>query len=348
MNIPKHFISRPDFAAPNLITTLKTKGQKLMAKSFTMKNGNITVIPYDKAMYFSAHPNTVNNTNDLLSLIDTQCSKPDEAIIFGAVLKEANPNHMRRLLHDKPNAIRTICDKGRLIVVLDYDGKKPAGAPDLLDDLIGAAKTIILRFLPPQMHRGTFVVQLGASAGVFPDKFSLHIWFIVDEPIYSHELSAFCRLHGFDPSVASPSQPIYTANPIFIDMEDPVKKRIGVIHGDGIVSAKTIKEAPKILKAKQMSRHSYRSKSRHHSHSTSGARRYSPYKFLIEENPHLVRGQGYNGWVHCDCPIHNSSSHKSLHVNIQTGQWHCHGCNMGGGSVYSLSRFLNHNSRRRS
>ena len=42
------------------------------------------------------------------------------------------------------------------------------------------------------------------------------------------------------------------------------------------------------------------------------------------------------GWAKADCPFHKSKSHTSLSVNLDGGQFRCHGCNAKGGDVLAF------------
>ena len=42
------------------------------------------------------------------------------------------------------------------------------------------------------------------------------------------------------------------------------------------------------------------------------------------------------GWALADCPFHKSRGHRSLSVNIESGSFHCFGCDAKGGDVLAF------------
>src|SRR5438132_13334749 len=46
------------------------------------------------------------------------------------------------------------------------------------------------------------------------------------------------------------------------------------------------------------------------------------------------------GWSSTRCPFHGSKSGKSLSVNVQTGAFHCFGCDSRGGDLIDCLRKL--------
>ena len=51
---------------------------------------------------------------------------------------------------------------------------------------------------------------------------------------------------------------------------------------------------------------------------------------IVQEDDHLLQ---------CDCPHHQSSSHRSLHVLLDKQGWYCFGCGVGG-DVLQLVEFV--------
>jgi len=45
-----------------------------------------------------------------------------------------------------------------------------------------------------------------------------------------------------------------------------------------------------------------------------------------------------NGWAKADCVFHESKSHKSLNVNVETGAFHCFSCEASGGDLIDFVR----------
>ena len=58
----------------------------------------------------------------------------------------------------------------------------------------------------------------------------------------------------------------------------------------------------------------------------------SPRSFFEWEVGRLTRPNG-KGWAQGNCPFHQSKSSRSLAVNVETGGWHCFGCDSHGDLV---------------
>jgi hypothetical protein len=54
-----------------------------------------------------------------------------------------------------------------------------------------------------------------------------------------------------------------------------------------------------------------------------------PKSFFEQEIGHLSRPNA-KGWAMGNCPFHTSKSRRSLSVNLETGGWHCFGCDSHG------------------
>ena len=112
--------------------------------------------------------------------------------------------------------------------MIDLDGKPEPTDFDWLADPRRAAIWAAETYLPEAWRGVAFHYQFSNSAGIKPG-LRLHYWFWLDSPKTSSELRRdFCQRYGrkqFDLAVYNPSQPHYTAAPIFIRRPDPLVGR---------------------------------------------------------------------------------------------------------------------------
>ena len=63
------------------------------------------------------------------------------------------------------------------------------------------------------------------------------------------------------------------------------------------------------------------------------------HSFYERELGRLTRPS--RGWARANCPFHQSKSHTSLSINLDSGGFFCHGCGVKGGDVVAFVRLRN-------
>ena len=294
-------------------TVLTCRGQLKMSKTFTTSD----VIGYGLAKYFNA---TVKEGG--FEILQELSKHKNKCVIRGIPKTGVDCNNFERQ--------KVSVDEEPLTwVLLDYDKERPFGAPDLIEDPVGAAKSV----LPECLKDVGFYWQLGSSAGIKPNKYSIHIWIELESPLTGAQVEPALEKWGFDVSMARVVQAHYTAEPTFIGVDDPVKNRCGIVNG----SKAKIKEFIIAHRAKEKREQEKRVFDSRYSVPYDGVQ-VTIGRLLTNELHGMITTQVGNVYF-CDCPRHRSDSKKSLHVDLGKNMWYCHGCGRGGKTAYSLAYF---------
>ena len=216
---------------PETITILTTKGPlatKVISWSQILQKPQTT--PYGLARRFSCEEIGVNGIDDLSALMTRLQTETCSFVVRGAIAPGADRRNMLRRLHDKPGAPATIVPTARHWVAFDIDS---LWCPDYIDPVhdIDAVIEFTVSKLPPEFEGVTFHWTLTSSAGVKPG-IRLRLWFWFDRPLEDWQLKTWFRGYPVDHSIFAPSQPIFTATPIFKGMADPCPRRCGLWRGD--------------------------------------------------------------------------------------------------------------------
>lgn len=84
--------------------------------------------------------------------------------------------------------------------------------------------------LPPQFRTAACVWHVTGSAGIKPG-IRMHLWFMTSAPVGGAALTKWFEGTPIDPAVFRPSQPIFTADPVFDGVSDPMTERLGTLEG---------------------------------------------------------------------------------------------------------------------
>ena len=283
-----------------------------------------------KQFYFSG-------IDDFYEVLKPFFKRQDCAMVRGALIHGDYARKARRLKDV------TLKDHPHRWVMLDYDQGRREEWSDIIQDPAGAARAI-RDLLPEGVKQARMVYQLGNSAGISPEKYSVHLFFMFEDPVSNDELKVFLREYGFDTCVTNVVQPYFIGDPVCIGFQDPIDQRWGMIEGTDFASNEPLKEAYRV-ETIMMEQRRAESKARAAANlARYGERGNLRYTTMLEvmknEYAHLVTDGGRNGWLLCDCPNHDSSTKKSLHINIETEQWNCYGCRVSGGTPKQLVDFF--------
>jgi hypothetical protein len=213
------------FADPYALTVCKTKPNGACKKFKRGSDNKIITEDYSAGWEFEFLVRKVDGFDDLAALLTKVAKSTDHFIMRGSPSESCDLSAARRTMRgDKPD----IVDADRAWVMFDYDKGRKDGWPDIVENPEGAAEALI-GTLPAAFQEIPFWWQLGNSCGIKENKYSMHLWCLLDRPIPRRTLSAFLHAHGFDRSTATPNLPHYTASPLFISVKDPITTRYGVI-----------------------------------------------------------------------------------------------------------------------
>ena len=204
---------------------------------------------YDHAKHFTTHPATFSGIAGLAGLLQQRLEGEPQCIVVRAErVPGMDQPVIQRTLHAKPGRPAYLQDTPRWFVCLDIDGAPcPPGLDPVQDP--EAAVGHVLSLLPPEVRGVTLFWQLSSSAGVADGgKIKLHLWFVLDTPRTSAELTRWAKARCVpgivDLATLRAVQIHYTAAPVFIDMEDPVKRRSGLLRGERDVATLPIPPEP--------------------------------------------------------------------------------------------------------
>ena len=196
-----------------------------------------TISDYDSAKFFSGAAISVANLADLSARLRAILRKPRCCVVRGALLNGPRVDRMRRLVYaDRVTGDpATLDDVAQRWLALDMDGLP---LPDEIPprDIQRCASHAITA-LPKAFHGAACVAQASAGHGIKPG-LRLRLWYWLDRPLRTGELTRWLHDYPVDKSVFRPAQPIYTAAPVFENPEqDPIPERIVDLPGAPLVVA---------------------------------------------------------------------------------------------------------------
>ncbi len=205
---------------PSLLATKKFKLDPL--------TGGISEEGYGKAKHFKLRPVTFADLDDLYVKLNLLLAEPRTFIVRGAPLPDVNLSWAVRRLGPEPDEPATFGACPRAWIMLDIDWRPaPMGIDPVVDSDDAAA--FIVRHLPPDLDDVVLIVAWGSSQGIKAEKFSAHVFALLDSPVPDEDLRRWAKFHRdrlpIDPSVFNPVQAHYTAAPVFVGLPDPLVGR---------------------------------------------------------------------------------------------------------------------------
>jgi len=228
-----------------------------LTKEFTAApDGVISKQAYGAGKYFTYEEKPVSGLADIQVLLAELQQHPLKCIIRGKP-KQGAGAVVPRKLHGDDAAFEA---QPRYWVMLDFDKVE---CPAYLNPLVApdAAAEWVKQSLPHPFNTASCIYKFSSSQSVpkkiggdVADTVSVHFVFWLNRPVAETELKAFFKMHpcGVDPALFSAVQVHYTASPIFLNMTDPLPKRIGMLKGSletvviPIIPAATAKKSAQI------------------------------------------------------------------------------------------------------
>jgi len=311
-------------------------GKRAVKKFFKDTDGEIQSDGYGRGWFFTMKRFDFAGFDGMCDSIIPFIKRKDVFLMRGGVVEGTDMKNTRRLKNV------TVSEVQHRWVMLDYDSGRQDGWPDLLKDPEGGARKV-METLPFKGVKALW--QLGNSAGINPKKYSYHIFLYLDDYITNKALKAFCSEYGFDNCIAEQIQPHYIGGPLCVGFNDPVGQRYGIIDGDECTPSKPFKDCFEVERlmeeSKKREARARRANLKLNAPAYTGTFRYTTVAELLRNQfSHIITKEERGGWVKCDCPNHTSSSAMSLQINVESGQWNCHGCHESGGTAKQLALFL--------
>ena len=196
--------------------------------------------PYPLVKNFtSAHHNINKDAEgfDALFKLLIKHSKEGAALLKGT-LKRKLKNESRALMSDRLAQTN--------ILVLDLDGVEfPISTKSTLNEFdIQSIAEQFITYFPPEFQDVSYIAQASASLGLDGKKVSMHLFFILKDPVHPKVLKEWLRTLNYevdflanqlklsangqsiayplDISLAENSRLVYIAPPIFVNMPDPI------------------------------------------------------------------------------------------------------------------------------
>lgn len=216
-------------------------GQPARKTHRLVEMGNLRLLKtdsYGQAAQFTHTSEWFGDIEHVLAVLLRQSAR-NAFLIRGTVRPDA-PKLIQRTSKKGENPF--ILDTPSLLIPVDLDSEI---APEWLDtsDILAVGDYLRSR-LPPELQDVSCVVQLSAGYGLWDYRpgqrvLKARLWFLNDAAMTGAELRRWFKLHNkrgecalMDAAVATPSQPIYTAAPLFEGMTDPVPVRLALLLGD--------------------------------------------------------------------------------------------------------------------
>lgn len=219
------------------ITILKCNTENSATKTFsTNAEGLINKISYNAGCWFTHESRSISNLADLKAVLVELSNEPNKFVIRGEA-KPESPETVRRTCRDENAAF---ISKARCWLMADFDSIE---IPDHLDASKNPVQVVewVLHKLPQCFSKASCIYQFSSSqnipkiiGGDYPRVARLHLWFICDDYVCDEEWRRYFKnnAYGVDKSLFNPVQPHFTANPIFIGMDDPLPNRMGIYHNE--------------------------------------------------------------------------------------------------------------------
>jgi hypothetical protein len=151
-------------------------------------------------------------------------------VVRAAIADPARTRGVRRLLYSDDDAgeAPTLTEVPRRWVALDFDGLELPPGVDPRD--LAACGRRAMASLPRECHGASALVQATAGHGIKAGA-RLRLWLWLLRRVAAGELAAWFRGSPVDPAAFRPSQPIYTAAPLFEGRADPLPQRLARLPG---------------------------------------------------------------------------------------------------------------------
>ena len=198
-------------------------------------DGNQRVIPYPLVRWFTRLQSpelfSIKDLGNYLGWLEYQ---PHLALVQGQALPVLpRQSLVRRLAYDQPDHPATYHEVPVSVLILDIDGLVLKQSHDIRhpEGMIHEA----LAILGAGFAQTHCYWQLTASQHPNAQRLYARLYFLLDQPLSLATIKRWAntrKQHAcVDPAIYSPVQMIYTTRPGFINMDDPIPSRSGLLYG---------------------------------------------------------------------------------------------------------------------
>lgn len=194
--------------------------------------------PYGDGKYFRAEVVPLGGLGDLHDLLQVLAKDTRAFCIRGEPVPGRDLTRIRRTKKTKDGEAAGFREVPRRWVMIDVDSLDDTYEPNWgsVEGCQQAADRLLGQ-LPMELRTAGYVWQVSSSAGV-KSGLRMHLFFWLDRPLGEAELTRWGEAVNdaagqkiVDTAVFRTVQPLYTANPLFDNMLDPVARRIGYVPG---------------------------------------------------------------------------------------------------------------------
>ncbi|MCX9111434.1 hypothetical protein OKS80_00800 [Aeromonas veronii] len=189
------------------------------AKNHSQANGSISTASYDNlfsGVFKKVAADTIERLHKVIAVL---ASNPNLVVVNAIPLVDSKDSQRRIVRGDDPSmagyAHRWVC--------LDYDADECP--PDL--SAHDAVEWIVAHHTPPEFRGVSYVRQFSSSAKIKGNGWGkVHLWYLLDTPLDHQQLKDYINpiSYGLDPATLRRAQVLYTANPSFEGMSDPLEE----------------------------------------------------------------------------------------------------------------------------
>ena len=205
------------------ILTATEKNGKVpkMAKTFTKIYNNVIKRDYDKAYRYASMDIECKCLGDISTLLMALEDHKHSVIIRGKLIDGIDESDVlrRKDAYDGEKAYFAENPDGLKWACMDFD-KIPTP-----EGLITAEQRLeyLVSLLPECFHDVSYHYQWSSSAGLGGwDTLSCHLWYWFSQPHKDSELCGWALGQDVDDATHRTVQPIYTAAPVFVGVDDPM------------------------------------------------------------------------------------------------------------------------------
>ncbi len=224
--------------APGRLTILTTLGINAVKTYTRRSDGDVHVEGYGRAKTFTADEITIDERGKWLRRLADQ---RESFVVMGQPIDWKPGEKKRRLSSDRDGDSPTLEDVPRSWMPIDVDHIDFTPMAEIQD-----GETFALEVLNDLGLKGVHCVWHLTNSHGFNDKYRIRLWVLLKKPRTCAEMKEFAKLKWrysgddgkfespVDLSVYKPAQPIYTGDPILVDVDDPVDRRVGFIDGEAL------------------------------------------------------------------------------------------------------------------
>lgn len=198
-------------------------------------HGNQKVMPYPPVRWFTRLQSpelfTLQHLGDYLGWLEYQ---PQLAIVQGKALPVLpGQSLVRRLAYDQQDHPATYHEVPVSLLILDIDSLPLRQHHDIRHPVAMIHEALVI--LGAGFTQTHCYWQLTASQHHNAERLYARLYFLLDQPLSLTTIKCWANTRRqdacVDPALYSPVQMIYTARPGFIDMDDPIPWRSGLLYG---------------------------------------------------------------------------------------------------------------------